>query len=79
MFQTVHVHNNLALALCDEILKDVVAYEDIGLDVNYLKALLQLQLSLDDEAFTEEIRAVSEKIQKVGFFYWHNLLYFFHF
>lgn len=55
------VHNNLAIALCNEVLLDTDPYNIQVL----LRALTQLELVLDDEIVLENISTVVEKVAEV--------------
>lgn len=55
------VHNNLAIALCNEMLLDSDPYNIQVL----LRALTQLQLVLDDEIVLQNISTVVEKVAEV--------------
>jgi hypothetical protein len=55
------VHNNLAIALCNEVLLDTNQYNMHVL----LRALVQLELVLDDEIVLQNISRVAEKVAEV--------------
>jgi hypothetical protein len=55
------VHNNLAIALCNEVLLDTDPYNMQVL----LRALTQLELVLDDEIVLQNISTVVEKVAEV--------------
>jgi hypothetical protein len=55
------VHNNLVIALCNEILLDSDPYNRQVL----LRALTQLELVLDDEIVHQNISKLAEKLAEV--------------
>jgi hypothetical protein len=55
------VHNNLAFALCNEVLLDTDPYNMHVL----LRALTQLELILDDEIVLQNISTVADKVAEV--------------
>jgi hypothetical protein len=60
VFQS-NVHNNLAIALCNEVLLDTDPYNIQIL----LRALTQLELVLDDEIVLHNMSTVAEKVAEV--------------
>lgn len=73
-FQTIHVHNTLALSICHEILRDATLCADLGHDQNYLRGLLQLNLSLESESFKSQVLTLLAKMKRVNNSRYTNLL-----
>jgi hypothetical protein len=55
------VHNNLVIALCNEVLLDTDPYNMQVL----LRALTQLEIVLDDEVVLQNMSTVAEKVAEV--------------
>lgn len=64
VFQVLHVHNNLAMSICHEILRECDQCAGTEVFQMYLKSLLQLKLSLDSEAFVNQIHVLINKIKR---------------
>jgi hypothetical protein len=63
------VHNNLAIALCNEVLLDADPYNMQVL----LRALTQLELILDDEIVLQNIGTLAEKVAEVRILHSHRI------
>lgn len=71
-FQDNNIHNNIALILCSEILKDICA----KMNAVYVKALLMLNISKDDSTYIEELLDLCEDIRTVSAETFELVIYF---